>query len=136
MKALNHRATLIFKTLISSLKEGYVKIDNASGTFMPVSFERLETVSGLMGVNMDLYSLAHYYEQNGDLIADPEMTFFVYDNDKNFMVFPASYRQDGLGIYQESIFNNGSWKVSPKMQTDHTVFANMWLNNIKNQQNV
>jgi len=134
MNKLNKQATAIFQRLIAKTEPtGHVKINNAEGTFMPLSVERIGTASGLMGVDMSVFSLAHYYEQNGDLMADPEMTFFVYQEN----IFPASYRQDGLGIFRESIIQvDGTWKLSRKLQQDQTAFANMWLRNIQQQQDI
>lgn len=134
MEHLNKTATAIFKSLISQLHENYLKLDNSADSFMPVSFERLETIPAFLGGKACIYSLAHYYEQNGDLMADPEMTFFVCDTKTEFLIYPASFRQDNLGIYEESIFKQASWKYSPKFQKQHTLFANMWLRNIKYQQ--
>jgi hypothetical protein len=39
-------------------------------------------------------------------------------------------------IYEESMFFENSWKVRPRLQRDHASFANMWLKNIKCQQNL
>ena len=38
-----------------------------------------------------IYSLAHYSEQNRDLMADPEMTFLL---GAGGLVFPLTYRND------------------------------------------
>lgn len=135
MTNLNKNSTKIFKNLISLLSENYVKIDNSKGSFMPVSFEFLQT-HNIMNLEMSMYSLAHYYDQNGDLMADPEMTFFVHENQSELFVYPASFRQDNLGIYEESIFINGSWQINSKLQKEHATFANIWLKNIKNQQSL
>jgi len=86
-------------------------------------------------IGNNIYSIAHYYEQNGDLMADPEMTFLKGD-DGNF--YPCSFRNDGTGFNRESvIFANGEFKgYYPKAQTEDKNFANMWLMNIKEQQNL
>ena len=53
------------------------------------------------------------------------MTFFVYQESNFLTVFPASYRQDGLGLFEQSIFQkNEVWKWSPRQQREHTIFAN------------
>ena len=38
-----------------------------------------------------IFSLAHYYEQNGDLVCDPDVTFLVADQ-----VHPLTFEQDGV----------------------------------------
>ena len=134
MNMLNKQATAIFKRLIAMTEAtGYVKINNAEGSFMPLSVEKVGIASDVMGVDMEIFSLAHYYQQNGDLMADPEMTFFVYYEN----IFPASFRQDGLGIHRESLIQEeGVWKLARKEQNDETIFANMWLKNIQQQQRI
>jgi len=53
-------------------------------------------------------SIAHYYEQNGDLMRDPEMTFAV-DNKKQTLT-PLTYTQDNMGLYQDVYDDNGNLK--------------------------
>ena len=43
--------------------------------------------------------IAHYYEQNGDMMRDPDVVFVIGADQ---YVYPISYRQDGLGTYPES----------------------------------
>lgn len=96
---------------------------------MAVHIEEIATCE-----NGKIWSLAHYYEQNGDLMSDPEMTFLVKNN--HLEIYPLSYTQHSLGIYNDAVFfeNGRPTKFKPKMQADLAVFANMWLNNIKDQQ--
>ncbi len=81
-------------------------------------------------------SLAHFYEQNGDLMADPEMDFWFGPDGR---WYPVSYRLDGLGVRQQAAEFNGAGEVARyalRMQADQTKFANMWMRNIKQQQNL
>jgi len=129
MKALSKRADEVFRKLIEGLtKPGdHRKIDNANGSFMPVSVE----IIGRSGLGL-LISIAHWYEQNRDLLRDPEVIFLIGADQH---VYPLSFRQDNLGIDQEAAYvEDGVWKVRPKMQEDITKFCNMWLRNIKEQQ--
>ena len=84
-------------------KDNYLKLDNKPGLFMPVVFEILGQSAELLGTKYDIVSMAHYYVQNGDLMADPEMTFLCGQVGDEYIVMPGSYRQDGLGINQESV---------------------------------
>lgn len=135
MKTLNQTTTATFNKLVELAKanEGHIKIDNAKGDFMPVSVEILES-----NEKQSLVSIAHYYEQCGDLMADPEMCFLLKNDSLGCMVVPYYFKQDNLGIERESVkIENGEFKgYYPKMQADQTVFANMWLKNIKLQQNI
>jgi len=135
MKILNKQSTVTFNKLVELAKanQGHIKVDNAKGDFMPVSVEIIEETESLVKV-----SVAHYYEQNGDLMADPEMCFAVKNDKLGCMVIPYYFKQDNLGIERESVIFEGSeFKgIRLKMQADHTVFANMWMKNIKCQQKI
>jgi len=73
---------------------------------------------------------------------DPEMCFVVVDNrthqttDLDFVsIHPYMFQQANMGICQQSIQmeNNRLTKYNRKMQADHTIFANQWLYNIRQQ---
>ena len=129
MKCLNERAEAIFRKLTEGLAKvgDHRKIDNAPGSFMAVSVE----IIGRSGLG-PLVSVAHYYEQNGDLMRDPDVVFLI-GADRH--VYPVSFRQDNLGIYLESAYvEDGVWKVRVKMQADLCSFCTQWMRNIDDQQ--
>ena len=95
---------------------------------MPLIVERLGTFD--VGTQ---YSFAHYFKQNGDLCRDPEMVFLKH---KSGAVIPCMFQQDIPPLYQESLFFDDGWKVSPRLNKQHTSFANMWIKNIKWQQSL
>jgi len=141
MEFLNKAATIVFATLIDNLnEEGYLKIYN--DPFMPLTVERIGTGIVSPWGTGNLYSLCHYYEQNGDLMQDPEMCFFVCDERKGFQsdydhlkIAPYLFQQANLGIYEESVRMEGEKLTvfARKLQKDHTDFANGWLRNIREQ---
>ncbi len=126
MKPLNKTATQTFLKIIEGLEE-HKKIDAKAG-FMPLHVEKLYTDE--IG---DIFSFAHYYKQNGDMMKDPDMEFILT---KSGQVFPKMFQMDAPPIYEESIFFDEQWKVKPAQQRQHAQFANMWLKNIKVQQNI
>ena len=129
MKALNAKAEAIFRKLTDGLRKvgDHRKVDNANGTFMAVCVE----IIGRSGLG-PLVSIAHYYEQNGDLMRDPDVVFLIGADQH---VYPISYRQDGLGIDQEAaVVEDGKWKVRTRMQADIAKFCNDWFQNIQEQQ--
>jgi hypothetical protein len=132
MYCLNKNARAIFMALVSKLEEekkAHVKIDNTNGAFMPVSFERLDTFD-FCNRKTTSYSIAHYYKQNGDLVPDPDMVFFfVHDTNQIFPAYFQDYRS-----FKECLYFDGVWKFNPIEQKDQAKFANIWLNNIKEQQ--
>jgi len=111
--------------------ESHIKIDNSEGVFMSLSFELLSDIN-FNGVVAKIYAMAHYYQQNGDLVPDPDMTF-IQLVDTPDVIYPASMTNT-FG-YKEGIWNdNGKWVMDVKEQADQTSFANMWLKNINEQQ--
>jgi len=131
MKHINKTARKVLDHLVELAKEtGHYKLDRGGAAIMAVVVERVgECDWG------KLYSVAHYYEQNGDLMADPEMVF-IQAHDGNY--YPISFSQASLAIYQESIVIEGFKVVGvrAKQQKDHAVFAGQWMKNIGQQQEV
>jgi hypothetical protein len=81
-------------------------------------------------------AVAHYYEQNGDAMRDPEMVFEVNpDARKTGEWCPVSYRQDNLDIYQEAVFLVDTDKpmIRPQLLRDLKAFARQWDRNIEQQ---
>lgn len=138
MKPLNKFSTKIFCELLDKMPgKDHLKMVNEP--FMPLSIERIGSIYWQDG---KLISLAHYYEQNGDLMADPEMCFIVVDQrekDKTdmekVMIVPYLYKQDNMGIYEESLLfkNDVVAHCDANMQLQHVLFANQWLQNIIEQ---
>lgn len=142
MKALNQGATKTLQRLIENL-EGvgdHKKIDNAKGSFMSVCVEIIGAASfRSSSVPGRLVSVAHYYEQNGDLMRDPEMIFWEWKDPASGRpyFFPVYFRQDGVLFTEQNsvLFEAGNMKgYYPKTQRDHAIFANTWMRNIKEQQ--
>lgn len=71
-------------------------------------------------------AIAHYGEQNGDSMADPDMTMYIDDEAKTVM--PATYQNDYVGVYQEVYTDDGRWR--PKLSRELTSFLKTWLKNI------
>jgi hypothetical protein len=126
LTAVNPAATKVLDQLTAGLEEyGHRRLDNSPGAFMAVVVEMVDRCS--LG---PVFSVAHYYTQNGDAMRDPEM-LFVRASDGRY--FPTYYLQDGLGIEQESADVHHS-TFRPKMQRDHAAFENSWMRNIREQQ--
>jgi hypothetical protein len=140
MKKLNQTASLIFCKLLDKLEQTtHCKL--ISEGYMPLVIEQVnEDVQTPYGKSK-LISLAHYYEQNGDAMRDPEMCFIVVDkrdgtsNSELVWIFPQMFQQDSLSLYEESINIDGDriTTYKPTWQAGHTNFANQWLRNIRQQ---
>jgi ParB family chromosome partitioning protein len=80
------------------------------------------------------YSVAHYHEQNGDLMRDPEVVFWQGPDDR---FYPIEFTQDGAPpIYQRLVeFEDGKpARIMERQQKGCAVFCSTWLVNIKRQQ--
>lgn len=74
-------------------------------------------------------SLAHYYEQNGDLMADPEMEVRVYRDAR--MVDALSFYMAAQGYRAVSYPEPGL--VCPRAKQSNNAFLQTWLQNLKAQ---
>ena len=128
MHSINDHSTKVLKHLLALMSKGYLKLDNTAGAFMPVIVELVYTHSGFEAV----YSVSHYGKQNGDLMADPDMTFGL----KEEKFYPLSFRNDYAGVDQEVIKDRDETElqVNLKLQKEFTEFADMWFDNIADQQ--
>jgi Domain of unknown function (DUF6908) len=90
---------------------------------------------------MPSISVAHYYEQNGDAVRDPEIVFEVNPEEDGLRSWkkgkwgPVSYQQDNLGAYQEAVFvsDTGQVMFRPNLFLDLKAFAWEWDQNIEQQ---
>lgn len=128
MHAINEKGTEVMRKLIEMMVDGYLKLDKAQGCYMPLVVEKIMDQPGFTSV----YSLAHYGKQNGDLMADPEMTFGELDG----KFYPLSFRNDYLGFYQEVVDygNSPDPAVNEAQQKELAEFAATWFRNIVEQQ--
>ncbi len=134
---LNKTATKIFLTLTKDLDgatrhsrrfDAHNYWPKCNGGIMGVHVENIGTLHGY-----PWFSVAHYYKQNGDLVADPEMEFINVEGN----IFPVNYAQPGIGVRTESIrVIENKLMVSKNIQAQHVSFANQWMKNIKDQQNL
>lgn len=147
---LSKKATEIFFAILDHQPEGSeaFKIDNnkpGSG-LMPLSVDYLGNVD-LLGQKAKLYSFAHNYFQEGDVMKDPDIEFAVIDNrtpENRSMdltaVIPCLFQQDGIfaRITETIVINCGkaTGQYRPKALREIVTFSNQWMENIKWQQNI
>ena len=137
MKSLNTKATMIIQKLYDAMSDpkyrqdedgDYAKVAN-NPNLMPVIIEKVGNLTGYG----EIISIAHYGKQNGDLMADPEMTFTIVDG----KYYPISFKNDYVGLYQEVFSYNEDGEpetIDIKLQSDLTTFANQWMRSIQEQQ--
>jgi len=123
MDSLSSTATQTFEQLVRGLDVGEARKIGTGKGFTPVSVERLTE---------DLYSVAHYYEQNGDLIADPDMEVW---RDAHGHLYPIAIQHPHR--YQRVVEFGDKHRplyVDRRAQRDLVGFAAFWLRNIRQQQ--
>ena len=130
MKTLSRRATLIFQKIVDGMEAvgDSRRLDNAEGVYMALCVEVIDRKHRGLVV-----SLAHYYEQHGDLMADPEVCFLLSEDRSS--VWPLSYKQASLGIDNEYVqFGEDGFAYDKAKQADLAGFCNTWMSNIEDQQ--
>lgn len=127
MKTLDKKAAEILRGLLALQT---AKIDNSDGVYMPVHIELIDLTEKYNHI-----SLAHYGQQNGDAMRDPEMIFALHKESQQFI--PYYYRNDYMGIEQNSVkWSEDGVFLNRRLQAEHTAFANQWLRNIATQQHL
>jgi hypothetical protein len=110
---------------IAGLRHHPIKVE-VDG-FMPLCIEWIGT--GPRG--FPLISIAHYYEQNGDLCRDPDCEVEVH----NDVWYPCSFRNDSLGIMQEvsKQDDQGRVMIDKRPYEQLRGFLLVWDRNIRDQ---
>jgi hypothetical protein len=128
---LSPQGEAVMDTLTAGLTvSDHTKLDNAEGVFMALHVECIGRCN--LG---HIFSLAHYYEQHGDLMRDPEM-LFIKAEDGGY--YPAEIWQDAVNSHNVGVLIEDGLAVSidETEQADMTVFAEVWLKNIRVQQGI
>ncbi len=124
MRVLSKTSAALLDAVTANLNIGQSrKIDNAPGTYMALHVDR---------VGPKTYSLAHYFQQNGDLVCDPDGVFVLTPNGW----LPVAL-QLCTGHYTRALElgeDDQPTGVRPKALAELHEFAAMWLKNIASQQ--
>lgn len=105
-----------------------LRIDNPP--FLPLCIEAVDE-SGPCG--LPALSVAHYGEQNGDAMRDPEMLFELGLAGTPHLN-PFYWRNDYAGIEQWSRFiKDGHYAYHRELHKQHERFAKLWDNNLRQQ---
>ena len=77
-----------------------------------------------------LYSVAHYFESQGDLVPDPDVVFLRAPAGWA----PASFQDSRVYRVAIQFHEDGTIEVHEKEQRDLVSFCNLWMRNIYEQQ--
>jgi hypothetical protein len=106
----------------------YLRIENPP--FMTLVIEATDE-SGPCG--LPVVSVAHYGEQNGDVMRDPEMCFEL-GLAMGPHLNPFYYRNDYVGVEQWSRFvTEGQYACRLQLHAEHERFAKLWDKNLREQ---
>ena len=118
----NYQKLLQLIPQLAELRVGHYLRFEAGEDFMPLSVDTLYREGQRLRI-----ALAHNFEQNGDLVADPDMEIRV---DLEAETVEALTFQDQL-VYQEVYPAPG--KVRLDLQASLNSFLSTWLSNIRSQ---
>jgi hypothetical protein len=125
------------KTILQILKSAggyrsdlYLRIENPP--YMALVIEATPE-PGPLGVQA--ISVAHYCEQNGDLMRDPEMCFELSNPlGMGWILTSFYFRNDYMGVEQYSRTREGdNYVFVPDLLREHESFARTWDKNIRVQ---
>lgn len=101
----------------------YLKIKNEP--YMDLNVDRLHG---------NVISMAHNYLQNGDVMADPDMTIEIYPDKREAEAL--TFQNDGFGLWQ-TVYNYDDQgrkvAVRPRLKRELNSFLLQWLKNLKAQ---
>lgn len=121
-------ALLVEMNLIEGIPNSTGKLDRGGECIMAIHGEWVEP---------NMLSLSHYYEQEGDLLADPEMLFWKGDDGE---YYPVLFKQDGaFPIRHQAIFfspERRPLRHDKKVLSEQVHFVSTWLRNICFQQGI
>lgn len=123
MRAINQQAAKVLQALTDGLEIGDARKVGSRSAFMDSHVDRLTE---------DLFSVAHYYEQNGDSVADPDMEFWRGADAK---LYPVAIQQPySYARAVEFGDKDQPTGVNHARQREMAVFAGQWMKNIRDQQ--
>ena len=114
-----------------AVRENYLRLENPP-------FMRLvvEVIGGPYENGGYEVSVAHYGEQNGDAMRDPEITFLVVPSAEGTTWTPLTFENSYMGYYQvvAEATREGRLKVrNAALLRDLRDFANLWDQNLMEQ---
>lgn len=115
----------------------FQKLQKIVPELMTIEESGKSKVEGYMDLNLDILhrrpdriiiALSHYYKQNGDMLADPDMELAVY---------PQQEKAEALA-YQDTycyrrVYSDDGATVDARAKRELNGFLNQWLTNLINQ---
>jgi hypothetical protein len=115
----------------AAVQENYIRIENS-----PFMLLVIEIIGGPYPNGAYEVSVAHYGEQNGDLMKDPEVTFLVSPQGATMAWRPLAYENSYAGSYDVAceVDRDGTLRLkSQNKMRQIAEFVLMWDQNIQEQ---
>ncbi len=120
MKSAIEEILTAHRQLAAFRENEHYAVKIASEGFMPLSIEKHDK----------LVTVTHYYEQNGDLVPDPDMEFVDLGGGE---WLPVAI-QHSTGHYMRAAeYEDGTWRFNPRRMRDLQSFSRMWARNLLTQ---
>lgn len=126
LSCVNGAAKRVLDELVEGLDVGDSKQFDRGLGYMAVHVECIQK-SGL-GVH---YSIAHYYEQSGDLCPDPDCVV-IRRADGTWS--PISFQNSIAYRVAVTFHEDGTIEVDEREQKELSKFVNQWMKNVSEQQ--
>jgi hypothetical protein len=105
----------------------HISVENEPYTRLAAEFLYFSDYKG-----RPVYYIAHYSEQNGNLMADPEIEFAVDEAEQT--IEPVLFCNDYTGSYDEVYKEvDGQMMYSQRLRVNLDEFLHIWLKNLKQQ---
>ena len=114
-----------------AVRNRYLRLENP-----PLMRLVIEVIGGPHANGAYEVSVAHYAEQNGDAMRDPEITFLVQPTEAGPLWTPLTFENSYLGAYQVVAECNAGGLLTvrdPAAMRQLRDFANQWDINLKQQ---
>jgi hypothetical protein len=122
------KMTTLFQTTIEHLLKSHKLLENfQKQDSFHVRFEKTGYQPLVIERHGDMISVAHYFEQNGDLIADPDVELHYPS------WVPTAITQAFFGYRQKFIERDGKTYFDTRFDREVSSFLSMWARNIKAQ---
>ena len=136
MKNTSKTATATLEKLRECATPGGLFKIERDGAMMPLWVERLEELTWPSGLHLEVWSIAHHYIQEGDVMRDPEVVFLrVLNLTGPPQWFPIEFRQDPYIRQELATLRRDLLPESytPKAQRDCATFVTTWCKNLEHQ---
>jgi hypothetical protein len=134
-ESFDHAAKWLYDGMGAAFKSGAARLAITGGNPALLSNEDSgQSTRNCLVDGLPTVSVAHYGQQNGDAMRDPEMLFEMRRDGSDIVLAPY-WRNDYLSIEQYSSYRDDSQKLFTLsgLKQQHEAFARTWDRNIRSR---